>query len=462
MSVTEKFAAWAAETPDIRSPGALALARRAVTDVAACMLAGSADQAPRNMYSTVRNWGSGLSIVVGQPESLAPPWAALVNGAAAHAFDYDDNYYPAKSHATAVLVPALLALADETGASGHALLDAYVVGLEIMGRVGEGVNLTHYQRGWHATSTVGAIGVAAGCARLLGLDTDAMQAAISLATSMAGGSKRQFGTAAKPFHAGLSAKNGLIAASMAAGGLRGQPEALDGQWSFRDLFAGPDSPGYDKALKSLGSPLAIEQYGLAVKIYPCCGSVHKSMDGLLDLRAEHGFTAEEVDSVDVVVSEVNRQNLMYPEPTNEMEMRFSMQYCLSVGLLRGALKVSDFQPGMEMPDVVRPLLSRVHMSAHAENTVSTAPDEQKPTVVTVRLKDGRAFETRVQHPRGSLDVPITEDDLAAKFRDCAAQVLEPDAVEAALSLLSNFGGLGRVSDFTALLGETKESARKSA
>ena len=124
----------------------------------------------RRVFETVRAWGDGPSTAIGQGARLPAPWAALVNGTAAHALDFDDNFDPAKAHATAVLVPAILALAEQEGASGRACLDAYVAGLQILGRVGQGVNPAHRNRGWHATATVGAIGAAAACARLLRLD----------------------------------------------------------------------------------------------------------------------------------------------------------------------------------------------------------------------------------------------------------------------------------------------------
>src|SRR5690606_18663480 len=156
---------------------------------------------------------------IGRPDGLSPPWAALANGTAAHALDFDDNFDPAKAHASAVLIPAILALAEERPAPGFAVLDAYIVGLQIMGRVGQGINPFHRNRGWHATATVGAIGAAAACARLLALSSAQATHALSLATSMAAGSMAQFGTMAKPLHAGLAAKSGVIAASLAQAGL---------------------------------------------------------------------------------------------------------------------------------------------------------------------------------------------------------------------------------------------------
>src|SRR5690606_570811 len=163
------------------------------------------------------------------------PWAALVNGTAAHALDFDDNFDPAKAHATAVLAPAILALAEQEDASGAACLDAYIAGLQILGRVGQGLNPYHRNRGWHATATVGAVGAAAACARLLGLDARQAAYALSISTSMSAGFMSQFGTMTKPIHAGLAAKAGVIAASVAKNGIDAGMGTLDGRTGMQRL-----------------------------------------------------------------------------------------------------------------------------------------------------------------------------------------------------------------------------------
>ena len=139
-SVTQTLAVWAAETPDIRAEGPLAKARDAVLDTIGVIIAGVPDDAARAVRRAVSLWGEGTSTVVGQSVRLAAPWAAMANGTAAHALDFDDSFPPVSGHSSAVMVPALLALAEARGASGHAVLDAYVVGLEIQARVGQAVN----------------------------------------------------------------------------------------------------------------------------------------------------------------------------------------------------------------------------------------------------------------------------------------------------------------------------------
>ena len=216
MQATRELARWSAETPKLTSGVALARARDGIYDVVACMVAGAGDAGSARVRATIAPYGSGHATVIGGRDEASAPWAALANGMAAHALDFDDNYIPAYTHATAVLIPALLAVAEEIDASGEQLVDAYIVGLEMHCAIGRGVNRAHYDRGWHGTSTVGCIGTAAACGRLLGLDADQMTQAISLAVSMASGPKVQFGTMAKPFHAGMGAKNAVLAAHLAA------------------------------------------------------------------------------------------------------------------------------------------------------------------------------------------------------------------------------------------------------
>jgi 2-methylcitrate dehydratase PrpD len=198
MSVIGTLAAWAAETPDDWSPLALARARDAVEDLFACMIAGTEDEATVRVRSAIAHWGGDGATVAGQAARAAAPWAAFANGTAAHALDFDDNFLPSMTHASAVLVSALLAVGEGAGASGRRLLDVYIVGLEMHAKLGLGVNRSHYNMGWHATSTIGTIGTAAACARLLDLDARQPGNAMSLGVSMASGVKVQFGSNAKP------------------------------------------------------------------------------------------------------------------------------------------------------------------------------------------------------------------------------------------------------------------------
>jgi 2-methylcitrate dehydratase PrpD len=443
--VTASLAAWVARGPRIgagrtRDRRALALAKDAMTDIVACMVAGAADEATARVARAAAAWGAGRCSVVAHERSLSAPAAALVNGTAAHALDFDDNFHPMAGHATAVLAPAVLAVAEERGASGLAVLDAYVAGLEVQARIGDAVNLAHYERGWHSTSTIGPFGAAAACARLLGLDRHGVVAALSLAFSLAGGSKLQFGTMAKPMHAGLAAQHGVMAAALAAGGVAGVAEPLDGEWGFRDLFAGASSPGWGPT--RIGRPLAIERYGLKTKIHPCCASAHGAIDAVVALLREHAVTPAQVDRVDVLVNRVSYDNLRYPDPRTELEARFSMQWCVALALLQGRLQLADFSPAALRRTDVRAWLPRITLRHTEPGREHPSKDNgREPAAVTVRLTDGRTLEGYAQYAKGTLAAPMDAAELAAKFDDCTRGRMTPPAAATLRSMLERFEAL---------------------
>src|SRR5688500_9819706 len=349
------YGRWLAETPDHWPEAAWEAARRAFIDVIAVSIPGSLEPVSLKTLATVEGWGAGPATAIGAGLRLAAPWAALVNGTAAHALDFDDNFDPAKAHATAVLAPAILALAEQERASGRACLDAYIAGLQILGRVGQGVNPVHRNRGWHATATVGAIGAAAACARLLGLDADKAGAAVSIATSMAGGFMSQFGTMTKAMHAGLAAKSGVMAAGLARSGIDAGIDTLDGPTGMNRLMVGPDYEQLRDGLNhvehgqtlrfetaSIGEPLLILSSGFRVKRFPNCGSAHRSMDAVLELRHRHNFSVEQIDSVNIRAPVSHLANLMYESPDDALQAKFSLEYGVAVALLTGNCTLADF------------------------------------------------------------------------------------------------------------------------
>lgn len=363
--------------------------------------------------------------MVGRAATLSAPWAALVNGTAAHALDFDDNFDPAKAHASAVLVPALLALGEQESVTGAAVLDSYICGLQIMGRVGQGVNPFHRNRGWHATATVGAIGAAAACARLLKLDARQAGHAVSLSTSMAAGFMSQFGTMTKPTHAGLAAKAGVIAASMARQGLTAGVHTLDGPTGMNRLMVGPDyenlrdsitHPEHGQTLRfeteTIGDPLLILEHGLKVKRFPNCASAHRSMDALLLLKEEHGFGPNDVNKIVVHAPKSHLNNLMHHDPRDPMQAKFSMQYSLAVALLYGSCTLNDFAPDMVMRPEVRDLYQLIELDPVDKG------EGEFPTAVEIHLKSGEKLEKSMAMPLGSKAAPFTMAQHWLKFDGC--------------------------------------------
>ncbi|QND45979.1 MmgE/PrpD family protein (plasmid) [Rhizobium lusitanum] len=398
------------------SPVAMKRAQEAVVDTIGCMLAGAADQAPQSVTRAFSaDIGANGASAILRGGRASPSVAALINGTAAHCLDFDDNFHPARAHASAVLVPALLSIATaDTAVSGRRFLHAYLAGLEAQAAVGFGVNPSHYNRGWHGTSTVGCIGTAAGVAVLLGLDATGIAQAMSIATSFAAGPKGQFGTSAKPLHAGMAARNAVEAALLAQAGISGRLDILERSQGFLDLFGGEASNGW-QAL-SASDRHVIETYGLVTKLHPCCASTHRAIDAARDLQIEHGFSLDDVLSIQTKVGRSAVDNLAYPHPVDEMQARFSMQYCLATALYQGRLSLTDFTDSAILRPEIRRHMPKISMSAYS--AAEEHGIERLPHQVIVNLSDGRSLKTERLHATGSVAMPLTAADRRSKFADC--------------------------------------------
>ncbi|MEC5317941.1 MmgE/PrpD family protein [Brenneria populi subsp. brevivirga] len=421
MTVIEAIAAWCAGKPPF-SQAARQRAREAIIDTLACLYAGRNDFSSR----AVRQAWSAY-----QPRPAAV--CALINATAAHAIDYDDNFAPGMSHASAVLVPALLAIALEEKRGGGDLIDAYLIGLQAQAFVGSVVGPSHYTAGWHGTSTVGCIGTAAGVAWLKRLDQAGIARTLSIAVSLAGGVKGQFGTPLKPFHAGMAARNAVEAATLAAAGMSGRLDIIEGEQGFYQLFSGKHFPSADIARWPTLSQHVIETDGVLPKKHPCCGSTHRVLDAIGDLRARHTFSADDVVNVAVKVGIANRRNLAYPLPQNEMQARFSMPYCVSVLLHNGALSVADFTPERVADQAVADKLGRVGMTSWSE--AEEDEGNNLPHIVTITLKDGRRLSAQRLNAKGDISEPFSDDERQRKFADCCAALPEAGALYRRLTRL---------------------------
>ncbi|MEE2769182.1 MAG: MmgE/PrpD family protein [Actinomycetota bacterium] len=450
MSAIRSLAKWAAEVPDDHGEEAYARARAGLIDTVACLVAGAYDPATAAVREAISGWGEGVATVVGTPKGRPAPWAALANGTAANALDFDDYDIPAVSHPSAAIVPAVMAIGEENGVTGRSLLDAYIVGIEVQMRVGEALNMSHFDKGFHSTATIGTLAATVASARLLGLDAVATGNALAIATSLAAGFKSQLGTTTIHLHTGLAAHNGVLAAGLGAAGATGSSEALDGEWGTLRLMANSDAPGFAGPLAKLGNPLAIEEFGLCVKPYPCCSYAAASIDALLSLRAEHELRPEDIVRITATIPAQNIELLKFPEPTDELEARFSMEYCLAVASLHGAVVVGDFDPVAVSREPVRNFLPRVSMEALPEGPEPRSAGFQ-PETVKVELTDGRTLARTINEVRGSPALPLTETELLEKFDSCAACVPEQNDRNLLKQALLDIGALGDVRELTAHL-----------
>ena len=418
------------------------------------MLAGVAEPAARAAQDTARAEGAGPCCrIIGTGAATSASWAALANGTAAHALDYDDMCFVSLAHPSAPLVAAGLAAGELVQAPGKALLDAWVVGFEIEAVLGRAMNPRHYTQGWHNTSTIGTIGSAAAVARVLGLDADTTTRCLAIAASEASGLKENFGTDTKPLHAGLAARNGIVAALLARSGLSASAKALDGpQGLLRTM--GSERMELGDLAESLGRRWEVLETGVTVKLYPSCAGTHPALDAILDLRRRHGFSAETLESITVGVDAVTPTILLYDRPATGLEGKFSMQFCAAAAVVNGEVGLGTFEPDAVNDERIRGLLPRITMIV--DHTLPVGAPALTQARVTIRLRDGRILTTVANGARGYPAQPATANDLNAKFRTCAGRTLDPGQIESAIRILRSLVDVTETGTLTQLLSPAPE------
>ncbi len=430
----------------------LCWSRIALRDTVGVTLAGAAEDCAR-IVGDVAVESAGPCVIAGTSRRVAPLDAALVNGTAAHALDFDNSTNTMFGHASATMMPALLAAAEAFGGSGRDVLAAHVAGFETGARVGRAVNLHHYETGWHPTSTLGAIAVAAACARLLQLDVDATTTALALSTSLACGIKANFGTMTKPLHSGQCARAGLMAALLARKGYTANPEAFEHKQGFFNVFDGPGNFDARRALDGWGDPYDIVEPGACYKQYPCCASTHAAIDAAIALRERHALSAGSIKRIETFTPARRLAHTDRPDPQTALDAKFSVQYCVARALASGSVVFEHFEGDAFRDPPVRALLGRVRAMPHAPGQFPT--QNNAGAAVRVTLADGRAFATQVETPLGrTARMPIPDAGLRDKFVSCARRALRDDAVAQLLELTDRFDALSSVVPYTALLART--------
>jgi 2-methylcitrate dehydratase PrpD len=425
-------------------PAALAQVRRAALDTLGVMLAGAPEPPARLVREVARaEGGLPLCTVVGTRLRTSATWAALANGTAGHAHDFDDTSFVLMGHPSVVLLAATLAVGEAAMADGRTLVLGYVVGFEVGAALGQAVNPAHYHRGWHATATLGTLGAAAAAARAMGLDVEATTHALAIAASLASGLKANFGSMTKPLHAGHAARNGVLAVLLAREGFTGSPHALDGPQGFLAAFA-PEA-ALDEALAALGRRYHLVETGVAIKPYPSCALTHPAVEALLELRQTHALRPEQVAAVEVGVSPLAPGVLLYPRPVTALQRKFSMEYCAAVALARGAVGFEAFEEGEVRDPQVRRLMERVRMVV--DPSLPSAGTEQAWSRVTVRLTDGRVLALPPRGATGHPERPLSWEALRAKFLSCASTVLRRGEAE---GLAEQIAHLEEIPDLRAL------------
>jgi len=385
-------------------------AKRALLNWLGCALGGCNDVAVETVLAALREFaGPPQASVLGRRERLDFLNAALVNAIGSNVLDFDDTHLKTVIHPTVPVASALAALVEHRPATGAQFLHAFILGVETECRIGNAVSPEHYNAGWHITATCGVFGAAAACGKLLGLDERQMAWALGIAATQASGLTAMLGSMAKTYNMGHAARNGSLAALLAAKNFTSSERALEAPRGFAHVL----STRFDPAAITAGLGASWELAQNAYKPYPCGIVVHPVIDACLQLRGEHAVTAEAIERIELKVHPLVLKLTGNPNPRTGLEAKLSVQHCAAVAFILGAAGVGEFTDACANDP--RAAALRVRVVAREDAAVG-----KDAAGVSVTLKGGAQYEAYVAHATGSLERPMSDADLEAKFRALVA------------------------------------------
>ena len=414
-------------------PLAVERARLAVTDTMGVMLAGSQEKVARLACEMVKAEDSAPTCaVVGQSFRASPQLAALANGVAAHAMDYDLSYIMGQP--TSPVIPALLPLAEATGATPADVVGAFIVGFEVASRMARANTTQSAAGGWHAVGTIGTTATAMACAKLLKMPASQIPDAVGISASLAGGFSANFGTMTKPLHSGQAARNGMMAAFLAQRGFTASPVALEGTNGYFRAFARGLDVTY-APFGDLGRTYDIVERGFRPKLYPCGGLGHTAIDATLEMRDQLLPRLGDIAGIQASITRYAAARIGDKYPVSIENAKFSMPYVAAYTLVHGAPKLAAFTEGAIADPRVRDAARLVSVAIDPEFGEMV---DESPSRVIVTFKDGTNMWKLRYFASGTQKFPLTAAQVEGKFMDCAAQAMDKDAAGKLFAMLQTF------------------------
>lgn len=407
-------------------------AERALLNWLGCAMGGAAEPAVATALAALEPFfGKPQATLVGHGRRADILSIALVQGLASNILDYDDTHLETVIHPSVPIASALFPLAESRRARGADVLHAFVLGVEVACRAGLAGTDAHCEGGWHSTATCGVLGAAAACGRLLGLDATQMGWAIGIAATQAAGLVSMLGSQSKSMNMGFAARNGLMAALLAQKGFTSSERSLEAPRGFLHVLGG--RPRLEALTANLGRTWELERN--AYKPFPCGIVLHPIIDGCLQLRREHALAPQSIARVRLRVNPLVEALTGRREPRDGLEGKLSVVHCVAVALVDGAAGVRQFTDERVLDPQVLDLRGRVEVTVDPQ----VAKEEAH---VEIALHDGSACRRHVRCAIGSLERPMSDADLADKFRELAADVLATGQTERLLGLAWNIRALG--------------------
>jgi 2-methylcitrate dehydratase PrpD len=421
--------------PDL-PPEVIELAKKSILDGIGLALCGSVAKTGEIVRTYLKSNGfvssEGLgATVIGSPLRAPVRFAAFANAIGIHADDYDDTQlaiaedrvYGLLTHPTAPVLPAALAAGEVKSISGKDLLVAYNVGVEVECKIAEAIAPRHYEDGFHSTGTIGTLGATAATVKVYGFDRPRVLTALGIGASEAAGLRENFGTMTKPFHAGRAAESGVVAADFAGLGWTAANQILEAPRGFFQAEGG----GFDSTaiMDKLGKPWTFVSPGISIKPFPSGSLTHPGMTEMLVLIQQHHIVATQVERVRVGANRNFPNALIHHRPKDSLAAKFSMEFCMAVLLLYGKAGLTEFTDEVVNRPEVQEMIRRVDFGV--DPVAEAAGYNKMTTIIEIKLKDGSVISGRADVAKGNPANPMSYDEVAAKFLDCAAFAKWPGA-----------------------------------
>ncbi len=429
-----------------------ACSKKAILDTLGVALAGAKSAGSEIIQRQVAELqcGNNASVIFGTAMRAPPRFAALANGAAMHADDYDDTFHPSRVHPSAPVVAALFADAEREDRSGRDVLTAFNVGVEVTCKVSQAIDNEHYQRGYHATGTCGVFGAATAVCHLRGLPQEATLFALGIAGSSASGLRENFGTMVKPLHTGRAAENGWVAASLAAAGFTAAPTILEGD---RGFFIAGGGRYDDKIIRNrMGEPWTFDAPGVGIKPFPSGALTHPAMSKMRDLVIEHNIAPDQVARVGIKTNRLLPENLTYHRPVTGLQGKFSMEFCLASILVLRRAGLAEFTDEVAVRADIQDAIGKFDYTTYGDDEAKANQYTRLTSFIDIQLKSGKTVSARVDEAKGSAAIPMNEEDVAEKFRECAAFAgWSKERSEKIVRTVYGIEKLAKISELTSLL-----------
>lgn len=323
-------------------------------------------------------------------------------------------------------------------------MEAYLVGMEIISRIGNGVNPSHYDKGWHSTSTLGTLGAAAASAKLLNCDLENVKMALGVASSMSSGLRGNFGTMTKAFHAGHASRSGVESAMLASMGFTADKTIFERELGFCSIFTEDEAYDLRKIIQNLGRPFSIISPGIGIKPYPSCAATHSVLDGVFRLIRDHNIKSENVDSVECGIFYLYPKMLIHSEPRTGLEGKFSLEFCVAVALIDREINLEKFSDEKVNEPEVKTLIKKVKHFVTRE--VGDKETHYPGAIVKIDLKDGTSYLTKVEARKGSPLNALSKDEVVDKFIVNSSTIFKKDKIEEIIMIIMGFDKLRDVKD----------------